>query len=672
MGVLRTLALALAACPWACSAQSSDLPYRIEITGRSEPPGSTLRHMPSVVTTIDRQEIDRTNVGRDYTDLLRRVPGVNAYSFGQGDIGSPIKMRGFVGTGSHGGDVAVYIDGVPQNFPSANQGGPGMSDLSWLTPAMIERIEVIKGPFSALFGDQNRAGAINIVTRDRSESQVALTRGSFDTTRASGTWSTILGRVDMLLVADVYDTQGYRDNSDGTRGALMVKASNRFGGARWALRANHYDSKWNAPGYLNFAALQAGTVRPTDCDPNSPPPFGSADRSMLVLTRVPEPGAGPAATLYAERYRKQRGLGSGVSQYNVQNDRRSIGGGRILQDFNLADVRVTVGVELRLDDGVGRNERWPTVTGPGPNVNNWWDMRLLTYGAFAQGQWALSPAVDVLAGVRVDAFDYEIKNIKRPAASIDYDSHVTTPRIGVNWRVASGISVFANVGEGFRSPAERELSPPGALGPPGAAGGAPQPQLKAPKVKAYDLGGQFEAGAWRGGLSAYHTLNRNEIREVPPSGSGNFASIGDTTRDGVEVELRWDATPMLVLSTSYGGVRGRVRNPAIPGQVLINGLPRDTFRAGLEATVPLSSGSLAFNFDAFLIDKSPYYLGTSPIVQINPRYTRYDLRGTWRDGPLSLTGSWTIQPNRLAAEQAGTSIDPRPRNDLSVTAAYRF
>lgn len=116
-------------------AQPAEL-QRVEV--RSGAAAADMRELPSAVTVIDRAGIERAPVGIDYTDLLRRVPGINAYRYGQGDIGSPIKMRGFTGTGAHGGDGAILVDGVPQNVPSTTQGGPDMSDLSWLTPAKIE------------------------------------------------------------------------------------------------------------------------------------------------------------------------------------------------------------------------------------------------------------------------------------------------------------------------------------------------------------------------------------------------------------------------------------------------------------------------------------------------------------------------------------------------------
>jgi outer membrane receptor for ferrienterochelin and colicin len=177
--------------------------------------------LPAAVTVIDQEEIARTNV-KDFTDLLRRVPGVNAFTYGQGDIGSPIRMRGFSGN-AHGGDVAIYVDGVPQNFPSASQGGSGMSDMSWLTADMIERIEVIKGPFSALYGDQARSGAINITTRNGGVSSFSTTLGRYGYARLNGVLTRADERGNLFAAGEIITSDGYRDNSDLTRGNLFAK-----------------------------------------------------------------------------------------------------------------------------------------------------------------------------------------------------------------------------------------------------------------------------------------------------------------------------------------------------------------------------------------------------------------------------------------------------------------
>lgn len=674
--VALPLALAALGAPAAAETQLSE----IRISERADKPKGSVTleaaALPAAVTTIGRAEIERTNVGGDYTDLLRRVPGINAYSFGQGDIGSPVKMRGFTGTGAHGGDVAIYVDGVPQNFPSASQGGPGMSDLSWLTVDMIERIEVVKGPFSALYGDQNRAGAINIVTRSGGDSSVGASLGSYGEKRANLVHAGAQGELRTFVTAEIYDTDGYRDNSSATRGNLFAKTSLRTGDAVWALRGHYYKSDWDAPGYLSYASLLNGTVKPRDRDPNGPPLWGEAERFGLVLTRVPAQGEdGLHATAYAEHYDKSRAnpVGGNPNALNVQNDHRWLAGGRALYNLSFSPrAALVVGGELRSDQGTGINRRWDTAAGPGNNYTSNWDLDLVAYGLFAQGQYSPLESLKLIGGLRVDAFDYHIDNRKRPAASLDYDKSVATPRLGVVWSPARTLDFFANVGEGFRAPAERELSPGGAPGPLGAAGGAAFPELKPPKVKSRDVGFNAVLGQhWKLSAARYHTLNQNEIRETAP-GSGVYAGIGDTTRDGWEIDATFFATNALSFYGSVGKVKGRVENPPNPGQKLISGQPEDTHRLGFEYTGALAGWDVFVNGDAFHISGAPYYTGANPLPRFSRAYTRYDLRVSFERGRTRYTVYGTFQPREYASEQAGATVDPRPRTDLGVAVLYKF
>ncbi|MBN9420957.1 MAG: outer membrane receptor protein [Candidatus Accumulibacter sp. 66-26] len=677
---LIAAACVLPAAPVAADAELGEV--RVSAVGEKPRRAISLQAgaLPAAVTVIGREEIERTNVGRDYSDLLRRVPGINAYGFGQGDIGSPVKMRGFTGTGAHGADVAIHVDGVPQNLPSASQGGPGMSDLSWLTPEMIERIEVIKGPFSALYGDQNRAGAINIVTRGGGESSVGLSVGSHGTARgtlvAAGGDGAAPDGVRTFAVADIYGSDGYRDNSESARGAFFGKASLRVGEALWALRANYYRADWKAPGYLRYADLLSGAVAPSARDPYAPPLWGDAERFGLVLTRAPARGEeGLRATAYVEHYDKSRAnpVGGNVNALNVQSDRRAIAGGRLLYNHAFSPrAALAVGAELRSDRGSGINRRWDTSAGPGATYLSYWDLDLLSYGVFAQGQYRLLDDLKLVGGLRADAFDYRIDNRKLPAASLDYRASVTTPRAGFVWSPLPTLNIYANIGEGFRAPAERELSPAGTPGPLGATGGGATAGLAPPKVKARDLGFDALLGArWKLSASAYRSQNRNEIRETTP-GSGVYAGVGDTTRNGWEADLRFFASDALGLYGSYGRVKGRIDTPLVAGQTLIAGLPEHTWRLGAEYAVPHAGGTLFLNGDAFYLSGAPYYSGTDPGPLFSRPYTRYDLRATFAQGRWRYTAWGTFQPRDFASEQAGSTLDPRPKAELGLGAVYRF
>src|SRR5690606_20511120 len=102
--------------------------------------------LPAAMTVITPSELQTINVGRDISNVFRRVPGVVANNIDQGDTGNGVRMRGFATQGTHGAHTAVYVDGVPQNLPSSEAGaGHGPAYLGWLTPDMIGGVTVIKG-----------------------------------------------------------------------------------------------------------------------------------------------------------------------------------------------------------------------------------------------------------------------------------------------------------------------------------------------------------------------------------------------------------------------------------------------------------------------------------------------------------------------------------------------
>lgn len=119
-----------------------------------------LRDAPASVSVITREEIERQPV-YDLNTLLRRVPGVTG---GFGPVGeqSKIKLRGLDDK-----YTLILVDGK-------RLGGSGdlsyrrdlaRQDLNWITPNMIERIEIVRGPMSSLYGSDAMGGVINIITR---------------------------------------------------------------------------------------------------------------------------------------------------------------------------------------------------------------------------------------------------------------------------------------------------------------------------------------------------------------------------------------------------------------------------------------------------------------------------------------------------------------------------
>ena len=149
-------------------------------------------------------------------DILRVVPGLVIAQHQGGGKADQLFLRGF--DADHGTDVALSIDGIPINLPS-HAHGQGYADLHFLIPEVIDRVDVLKGPYFVEVGDFATAGAVNLRTRRSfAESSVQATYGSFDTWRVLGIGSTGSTASPTWMAAEVYGTQGPFQTGEDRRG----------------------------------------------------------------------------------------------------------------------------------------------------------------------------------------------------------------------------------------------------------------------------------------------------------------------------------------------------------------------------------------------------------------------------------------------------------------------
>ncbi|WP_455282283.1 TonB-dependent receptor [Cupriavidus necator] len=639
--------------------------------------------LPAAVSVVTAEELGTINIGRDISNMFRRVPGVVANNIDQGDTGNGFRMRGFATQGTHGADTAVYVDGVPQNMPSSQAGaGHGPAFLEWLTPDMIGQIDVIKGPVSALYGDQNRAGAVPISTQaGEVPSSIGIALDRYEGKRASLVLSGSYAfrpespPIQSLFVADIYRTHSYRYDGSTDRDNVFWKLSTRIGDGVYSLRLNHYRSESTAAGYLLLSDLQSGKVDPRSTQYGLPG-FGSGKRSMFALNRAPANGQdGWYATLYGETFERERGIATSSVQHTVGSDDRNIFGGRLANNFTFGDrAALMVGAEVRRDRGDAQRQIW--VRGvPTANYINAQGLDLLTYGLFVQGQFKPVDTVKLTGGLRRDWFDYDIVNRKLPAASTDYYAGVTTPKIGAVWSVLPRLDLFANVAQGFRSPAAEQISSSGPVGPLGAPGGTIY-DVSPSKVKSYDVGfTATPATDLTVTAAAYYTLNQDEIVAQP---DGSYKSVGDTTRKGYEMEARWRPLRAVALYASYGHIIQAAANNPLPNTGARLSVPRHQVKLGAEYRRRLQGAQLTVNADAYLTSGIPYYMGT-PQTQLRfmPAYTRFDLRAVldWKQYQLSLFA--VLQPHRFSTEaaygsSAGLLVSPQPKWQFGMAARYFF
>lgn len=668
------------------AAQEASLP-EVVVTGSSDQTNllgarknvtNAATGLPSALTVITREEVESINVGRDISNIFRRTPGVVANSLDQGDTGNGFKMRGFATQGSHGADTAVYVDGVPQNMPSSEAGaGHGPAFLEWLTPDMIQRVEVIKGPVSALHGDQNRSGAVNIWTASGGDvpSSAGVTVESYGGKRASVVLSKDFDGLQSLLVADTYRTDSYRDGAWLDRDNLFWKLSTEKGNGRYSLRLNHYRSEFEAAGYLRYDRLAAGLVERSASEENALLSFGNGKRTSLVFNRTPSRGEeGLYATAYIEDFERVRGAASTGNVHNVGSDDRVILGGRLSNNFVFDNyAALQVGADFRRDKGEGIRQRYVNYA-PTSTYLTYLDMDLHTYGLFAQGQFKPTDTLKLMAGLRNDYFDYDIDNRKLPAASTKYKDSVLTPKLGAVWSMTPRLDIFSNIAQGFRSPAAQQISPSGSQGPLGASGGTVNDSISPSKVESIDLGFTAEpADGWSASGALFYTLNEDEIVQTAPN---VFSSVGDTTRKGFELESRFRLGRNFSAYASYTRlIQAEVNNPE-PNTPYLLSVPKHQLKIGGEYRHPVGNGSLTYNADAYLTSDIPYFSGTPLQLGEVPTYTRYDLRITYDYRDFQLTAFAIFQPHLISeaffSNAGGLWVSTQAPRQFGITAKYFF
>jgi vitamin B12 transporter len=241
--LVAATALLLSAAPQSYASDISPSDTIIVTATRTEIP---LEQATVPVRVITRDDIE-LSLATDLAELLRFEAGIDI-----GRNGGPGQATSFFMRGTESNHTLVLIDGV-----RINPGTIGGAAIQHISPEVIERVEIVKGARSALFGTDAIGGVINIITRRADETHVegGVGAGSFDSRSAFVSGGLRDDRNQLGITLDWQDTAGYppRVGSDVDRGygnfSLNVHAARDIGHGEISLR------HWRAEGtveYLDF------------------------------------------------------------------------------------------------------------------------------------------------------------------------------------------------------------------------------------------------------------------------------------------------------------------------------------------------------------------------------------------------------------------------------------
>ena len=652
----------------------------VEVFGRAEPAKTTVttdpQSLPANVSVLQSLEIRRRTY-REPAELLRSMPGVDFVYYGQGGVLSGPSVRGYTDR-NFGQDIAGHLDGIPLNafgFVASH----GALDLTPIFPESIDRINLVRGPLEARFGDFDRGASLDIVTKDRIDRpSVSFDAGSFGTARLTaiyGNGDRGQDRVTFYSSVDGQTTNGYSDNQGLKFFKTFHKVLIPFGHNEVALSALAFTTTWDAPGYLDLNAVTNNTVSKTQA---VNPTDGGDEQSQLAYVRYRRNGGSPnelAITGYVghsnwRRFRSDFIISPTQTQVR-QIDRRTKGGYRIEQNLggSLLGRRAAlrVGTTLHRDDADTRQANTLRrdvlrLTDDVPEV-------LTSAAGYGEGQWQIARRVKLTGGLRVSRVHYDIDDrLRAPGTFVSsYSASQVNPKGGIAVSPVPGLEVYANAATGMRSPAPRtEVR--------NSIDSIDRVQIA--EIKSYETGARwllFERLDLRGAI--WRANNTNEIRGIPPGGT-QFESLGRSRRTGEELEARWYAGPATRLFTALSWVDPRLLTPTTPGAVFLPDVAGYVHQVGIDTGVPvrgLRPGALVIAADAsFYGARSLNTLGT---LRSEP-YSRLAFRGVYEPRPRYRVwvGGFAYPGSRLGESEYlfGSTIGVRPNPTISVDAGLSY
>ncbi len=653
-----------------------------------------------IPASVDRIYGDELREGRPQVNLsesLGRVPGLvvqNRQNYAQ-DL--QISSRGFGARSTFGvRGIRLIADGIPATMPD----GQGQAATFALDSA--ERVEVLRGPFSALYGN-SAGGVINVITEDGPEIPTldeSLLIGSYRTRRGALKFGGQAGSFNGIGDISRFETDGYRDHSHALRDHMNAKL--RYGASESTsvtLVANSLRQlQTQDPGGLTRADAESNPrqVVPGVLTFNTRKTI-LQDQAGVTLNHRLSGGARLQGTVYyGERWVEQF-LNIPIATQNavthsggVVNIDRGFGGGALRYSNDiLENVKLSLGAEHDLMHD--RRKGFINDNGTSGALKRNEDNEVWTTGFYGQGEWKFAEKWSAHAGVRRTrvAFrntDYFIV----PATANGDDSgdraySATTPVAGLLYKLNSNNSIYANYGRGFETPTFVELA--NRNGASGLNFG-----LEASRSKHAELGVKSVTPGWvRVNAAVFTIVTENEIAvDQNAGGRATFKNVGHTDRRGLELGAETITGGPFEARLAYTYLKATYRE-SFDTRFLLPPAPPQTVQAGSSIPgVPRHQlyGELRYRREPFFAQLEGLHKSrvavNDPNSEFADGYTTFNVA----TGLVQQDASWRITEfvrvdnltdriysgSVIVNEGNGRYYEPSPRRNMTVgvQASLRF
>jgi len=567
----RRTALALAASTAAAAQAAPTVLEPVVVTAtRTE---TAPFDLPASIDRIDGEALRAGRAQVNISEGLGQVPGLLARDRQNYAQDVQISVRGFGARASFGiRGVRVYVDDIPATLPD------GQGQITNAELGTVGRVEVLRGPFSALYGNSS-GGVISIYSEvpggpPRLDAGIAF--GSDGLQRVGISSSGKAGAIAYTLGASRFQTDGDRQHSAAERRLGNARLSFKLGSdTQLTLIANSVElPEAQDPLGLSRAQWQA--------DPRGVDPSAISFNTRKTMKQeqgglVLEHGIDASNTLRVMVYQGHRTT-TQFQSIPVATQANPLHPGGVIdlaRDYQGADIRwrwkgqignggasVVAGIaadELR-EHRLGYQNFIGTTLGVQGALRRDETNRVSNADPYLQAQWQPTAAWLITAGVRrakvgftsTDAYITKTNPDDSGAASYA----ATLPVLGASYAFSEGLHVYATAGKGFETPTLNELAYR-ASGATGLNFG-----LQASVSRSVETG--LKARPWAGAeltLALFETHTEHEIvTQTNVGGRATYQNAGATRRRGLEAAGSWQITPTLQAQAAATGLDARYRD----------------------------------------------------------------------------------------------------------------
>ncbi|GGB88709.1 TonB-dependent receptor [Dyadobacter sediminis] len=604
-------------CPESAAAQSSDTLQTQnlnEVTVNAFETKTNLLSTTATVGLISSRSLERFSPVT-WANAVNAIPGVRMEERSPGSyrfsvrgslIRSPFGVR----------NVKFYWNGIPFTDASGN------TPLNSLDYNAVQRMEIIKGPGSSLYG----AGTGGVVLMQSHPDNEAMNR--FEQSVSFGKYG-FQNRNSTMQIGDISiqyghsEQDGYRNHSAMARDAIRLTSSSRIGEkGTLSLLGMYSDLYYQTPGGITLAQYQTNPKlarQPTATLP------GSEAQQAAIYTKLALLGGNYTLQL-SDNWTQSTALyltytdfaNPFISNYE-KRDEQGVGGRNFWQNRSqIGNVKTnwTTGFEWQFSKSAQRN--YDNIGGTPDKQQTVEDIRTANLSVFSQLEAVLFSDLTVSAGLSYNTSRYKYERFFALPYNKDQRTFdgIFIPRFAANKIIAKNWAVTASYSGGFSPPTLQEVRP--------SAGGF-RKDLEAERGINTEVGIRKTGKFITGEISLYHFgLKETIVRRTNEGGAEYFINAGKTRQKGMEWTLAYDIlsgyqNPLSLrlwntgTYTRYTFENFQQAEVDLSGK-LIPGIPRFSqstgldalFKFGISAFVTYQSGSSFYLNDANTVKNTPY------------------------------------------------------------------